>query len=122
MMYELPPFDKADFDKYKQSKPIVKVSLHQSLLTFFSQECDMDANMQTETKEHIISGIEKNTSADGLDVQASSMYIKQAMDRQFGPSWHCIIGQGFSFEVTRQKNSTMLLYYAGNYAILLFKC
>ena len=44
------------------------------------------------------------------------------MDRQFGPSWHCIIGEGYSFEVTRQENATILMYYAGKKAILLFKC
>ena len=61
----------------------------------------MDEVMVNEAKEHIISGIEKNASADGIDVQAAAKFIKEQMDRQFGPSWHCIIGEGFSFEVTR---------------------
>ena len=71
----------------------------------------MDATMQQEAKEHIVTGIEKNTSADGVDVQAAAKYIKEAMDRQFGPSWHCIIGEGYSFEVTRQQQSTIVMYY-----------
>ena len=61
----------------------------------------MEGTMQTEAKEHIVSGIEKNSGAEGIDVQAASKFIKEAMDRQFGPSWHCIIGEGYSFEVTR---------------------
>ena len=61
----------------------------------------MDPVMKVEAKEHIISGIEKNAGADGIDVQNASKFIKEQMDRQFGPSWHCIIGEGYSFEVTR---------------------
>jgi dynein light chain 4 len=44
------------------------------------------------------------------------------MDRQFGPAWHCIMGEGYSFEVTRQATTTLNMYYAGKIAILLFKC
>ena len=61
----------------------------------------MDPVMKVEAKEHIISGIEKNAGAEGIDVQNASKFIKEQMDRQFGPSWHCIIGEGYSFEVTR---------------------
>ena len=61
----------------------------------------MDPIMKVEAKEHIISGIEKNAGAEGIDVQNASKFIKEQMDRQFGPSWHCIIGEGYSFEVTR---------------------
>ena len=61
----------------------------------------MDPVMKMEAKEHIISGIEKNAGAEGIDVQNASKFIKEQMDRQFGPSWHCIIGEGYSFEVTR---------------------
>ena len=106
---ELPPLNVDDFNKWKQSQAIVK-------------ECDMEDTMQTEAKDHVMSGIEKCSGADGVDVQAAAKFIKENMDRQFGPSWHCIIGEGYSFEVTRQQNSTILLYYGGSLAVLLFKC
>ena len=61
----------------------------------------MDATMTTEAKEHVMSGIEKFSGAEGLDLLAASKFIKENMDRQYGPSWHCIIGEGYSFEVTR---------------------
>ena len=51
---ELPPFNLDDFTKWKQGQAIVK-------------ECDMPDEMKTESKEHIVSGIEKNTGADGVD-------------------------------------------------------
>ena len=49
-------------------------------------------------------------------------YIKEGMDGQFGPCWHCVMGEGFSFEVTRQAKTTLYMYYQGRTAILLFKC
>ena len=88
MAVELPPFDLEFFNKWKQSNSIVK-------------ECDMDEQTTIDAKDHIVTGIEKMTSADGVDFAAASKYIKENMDRQFGPSWHCIIGEGYSFEVTR---------------------
>ena len=44
------------------------------------------------------------------------------MDKQFGPSWHIVMGEGFSFDVTRQAGNTLYLYYGGKVAVLLFKC
>ena len=65
---ELPPFDLEFFNKWKQSVAIVK-------------ECDMDPTMTTEAKEHIMSGIEKFSGAEGLDLLAASKFIKDNMDR-----------------------------------------
>ena len=61
----------------------------------------MDDVMKMEAKEHVMSGIEKCSGQEGVDVKAAAKFIKEAMDRQFGPSWHCIIGEGYSFEITR---------------------
>lgn len=44
------------------------------------------------------------------------------MDRKFGPSWHCVIGEGFGFQCTYQLRHMIFIYYQGNVAILLFKC
>ena len=86
---ELPPFDLADFNKWKASQAVVK-------------ECDMEETMRNEAKEHITGGIDKFVTSDGVDLLAASRFVKEQMDNYFGPSWHCIIGEGFSFEVTRQ--------------------
>ena len=85
---ELPPFNLEDFNKWKQSQAIIK-------------ECDMDDVMRTEARDHITNGIEKSSSSDGVDLLTASKFVKEQMDNYFGPSWHCIIGEGFSFEVTR---------------------
>jgi hypothetical protein len=54
--------------------------------------------------------------------QAAARSVKEQMDRKFGPSWHCIIGEGFGFQCTYQTKHMIFLYYQGNVAILLFKC
>ena len=48
--------------------------------------------------------------------------VKQQMDNKFGPYWHVIIGEGFSFEITWMMNATLFMYYGGKYAILVYKC
>ena len=82
----------------------------------------MEKTTEKDAVDHIVNGIDKFGGGDDCDELAASKLIKENMDRQFGPSWHCIIGKGFSFEVTRQSNSTILLYYGGTLAVLLFKC
>ena len=49
-------------------------------------------------------------------------FAKEQMDKQFGPAWHAVMGEGFSFDVTRQAKTTLYMYYAGKVAVLLFKC
>ena len=93
----------------------------------------MEDIVKNEAKDFVITGIEKSSGQFGINVEVSRdpalsvlqqacKFIKEQMDRQFGPDWHCIIGEGFSFEITRQAKSTLYMYYAGNLAILLYKC
>ena len=107
---DLPPLNIADFNRYRTSGTVV------------IKETDMEEEMKNDAKEHVTSGIDRCSGAEGVDYKAASKMIKEAMDKQFGPNWHCIIGQGFSFEITRMQNSTIMLYYQGNLGILLFKC
>ena len=66
--FELPPFDQGEFDKFRQGKQIVK-------------ESDMEPTMLSEAKDHIVSGIEKNSGSEGIDIQNASKFIKENMDR-----------------------------------------
>ena len=50
-----------------------------------------------------------------------SKMIKEAMDKKYGPQWHCAIGEGFGFDVTYQQPNMIYVYY-GKIGILLFKC
>ena len=106
---ELPPINMEDFTKW---------SLGSSVVSY----CDMEAEMKTEAMDYISTGIEKSQGGGELNQEAACKFVKEAMDRQFGPAWHCCIGEGYSFDVTRQAESTLLMYYAGKQAVLLFKC
>ena len=55
-------------------------------------------------------------------LQGACKYVKDSMDKKFGPEWHCVMGQSYSFEVTKQAQTSLYMYYAGNLAVLLFKC
>ena len=55
-------------------------------------------------------------------LQQACKIVKEQMDRQYGQPFHCVMGEGFSFEVTRQSNQSLYLYYSGKLAVLLFKC
>ena len=92
----------------------------------------MEPDVLAEAKDIVQAWIDK-AGADGavnMEVslnnetlfQMACKGVKDAMDRQFGPYWHCIMGEGFSFDVTRQNKSTLHMYYAGKIAVLLFKC
>lgn len=44
------------------------------------------------------------------------------MDKQYGAQWHCVIGRGFSYEVTAESGSLLFAFYQGDMGILCFKC
>ena len=108
-MAELPPFDEKEFNKWKEQTTIVIQS-------------DMPAEIENDVKIFITSGIEKHSSATGVDVIAACKTIKDSLDKQLGPSFHCVMGEGFSFEVTAQAKSSLYVYHAGKLGVLVFKC
>ena len=55
---ELPAFDPLDFKKFADGKTIVK-------------DTDMDPIVENEAKLHITNGIEKASSATGVDIKVS---------------------------------------------------
>ena len=81
----------------------------------------MSSEVQSEAVDLIVSAID-NVKQRGGTYEAAAKQVKEAMDRKFGPSWHCVIGEGFGFECTHHDKSLLMMYYQGNMAILLFKC
>lgn len=84
--------------------------------------------MLVDTQDLVTSAIDKFTTADGLNMevrissnQQAARFVKDGMDKQFGAHWHCMIGEGFGFDVTSQAKATLFMYYSGNLAILVFK-
>jgi dynein light chain 4, axonemal len=53
--------------------------------------------------------------------EAASKLIKEDLDRKYGPTWQCVIGEGYAFHVTVQSGSYLQMYYNGNLSCLVFK-
>ncbi|OMJ68754.1 hypothetical protein SteCoe_33695 [Stentor coeruleus] len=98
-----------DYKKLTQGKTINKFS-------------DMQAEVMNEAIEIVTSTIEKYTKSEALEISDATRFIKEQMDKSFGPSWHVCIGEGYSFDITSQKQNLLYMYYSGIYAILLWKC
>jgi len=77
----------------------------------------MSSDLQSECVDIIVSALDKRAS---IDVAARS--IKESLDRKFGSSWRCIVGDSFGFAVTHQEAHALHMYYQGQLAVLVFKC
>jgi len=54
-------------------------------------------------------------------LKAASQLIKSTMDKKFGAAWHCVIGEGFGFDITYQAKYMVYVYY-GQIGVLVYKC
>jgi hypothetical protein len=82
----------------------------------------MDAEMVEKCKEKIINAVEKYmTESADANFDIASKMIKEDMEKENGPTWVCIIGEAFAFNV-KSQNELFLYCYLGNYGILLYKC
>ena len=65
------------------------------------QETDLVPEIYQEATEYINSGIEFNTKTEKIEEQsviyvdmgAASKYVKDSMDKKYGPAWHCLMGK-----------------------------
>ncbi len=89
---------------------------------FIVKVIDMPDEMAVEAKEAITSGIDKNTSESKIDMEAACKLIKETMDKKYGASWHCMIGKGFAYDVTSNKDNLIYGFYGGTVGVLLYKC
>ncbi len=79
----------------------------------------MSMEMATESMEVITMAVDKFQNSKSLE--SAAQLIKTTMDKKFGASWHCAIGEGFGFDITYQSKNMVYVYY-GNIGILCFKC
>mmetsp|Transcript_21656 Transcript_21656/g.32324 ORF Transcript_21656/g.32324 Transcript_21656/m.32324 type:complete len:109 (+) Transcript_21656:69-395(+) len=95
----------ADLKKL-MSKPLIKHS-------------DMPSEMGNETVEILTMAMDKFLATKNYE--AASQFIKTTLDKKFGATWQCVIGEGFGFEITCQKKFLLYVYY-GPTGILCYKC
>uniref|UniRef100_A0A7S4FGT2 Dynein light chain n=1 Tax=Eutreptiella gymnastica TaxID=73025 RepID=A0A7S4FGT2_9EUGL len=78
---------------------------------------DMPDEMRSEVKEAVVTAIEKFPD----NYEGASKMVKEMMDKKFGTYWHCIMGEGFGFEITYELKHLMYMYFGGYIAVLVFK-
>jgi dynein light chain 4 len=70
--------------------------------------------------DSIQTGIESYITVPNMP-ELSTKYIKETLDKKFGPSWQCIIGEGFAYDISVQSDACLLMVYNGNLGCLVFK-
>jgi dynein light chain 4 len=81
------------------------------------QKSDMPEELRLDAMETLVTAIEKYPG----NYEAAAKLAKETLDKKFGATWHCVIGEGFGFDVTYQMRNLMYMYFGGNIAVLLFK-
>lgn len=79
----------------------------------------MPAEMASEALEVITMSVDKHQATKNYE--AAAQLIKTSLDKKFGAAWHCVIGEGFGFDITYQAKNLVYVYY-GTLGILIFKC
>lgn len=82
------------------------------------QFCDMQDEMKAEAMENCVAACEKFPAHN----ENAAKMIKEGMDKKFGYGWHCIVGEGFGFEITHEKKCMLYLFFQGTVAVCLWKC
>jgi len=108
-------------DVIQDSAPSLTVAdLHLRILPSFCamQHSDMPSEIGNEAVEIIAMAVDKFQNSKNYE--AAAQLVKNTMDKKFGLSWHCVIGEGFGFNVTCQQSHLLHVYY-GQTGILCYK-
>lgn len=57
-----------------------------------------------------------------FSIQSAARVIKETMDKRYGATWHCVVGEAFGFEVSYEVKNLLYMFFAGNLAIAVWKC
>eukprot|EP00658_Telonema_sp_P-2_P010791 TRINITY_DN1408_c0_g1_i3.p3 TRINITY_DN1408_c0_g1~~TRINITY_DN1408_c0_g1_i3.p3 ORF type:complete len:101 (-),score=36.38 TRINITY_DN1408_c0_g1_i3:543-845(-) len=77
---------------------------------------DMNQEMLTFVMSNANLAIESITSQEREAAEA----IKRVMDKQYGPSWQCIVGRGFKAAITHETKH-YAYFYIGALAVLVYR-
>ena len=84
--------------------------------------CEMDPDMLGYCQDKISNIYDKYLNVEGQpNFEEAARILKSDMEKDNGPTWICIIGQDFSFNVKSQKEAC-LYGYLGHFGVLLYKC
>merc|ERR1712189_83704 len=79
------------------------------------KNADMTEEMQQFVIDVAIRAIEKFSLEKDI-----AAYIKKECDKQFGATWHCIVGRNYGSYVTHETKN-FLYFYINVVAVLIFK-
>lgn len=82
------------------------------------RNCDMIDDMKTEAMEVCATACEKFANNN----EGAARFIKETLDKKFGPAWHVVVGEGYGFEITHEVKNILYMFFGGAQAILLWKC
>lgn len=94
----------------------LKKQMQKALLRY----SDMPGEMAGEVSDIAVSAIDKFSTTEEPDLEAASRLVKETLDKQYGPLWHCAMGKGFSFDVTAQVTLSFQLSLSDWYITTLF--
>ena len=66
---------------------------------YIIKDSDMQEDMKQDAADTVVSGIENNMTPT-FNAQNAAKFIKDSLDKKFGPTWQCIIGEGYAYDVT----------------------
>ena len=83
---------------------------------------EMNPDMLSYCQDKISNIYDKYLNIEGeANYEEAAKILKNEMERDNGPTWICMIGKNFSFNIKSQKEAC-LYCYLGKFGILLYKC
>jgi dynein light chain LC8-type len=93
----------------------------------------MKPNMVTQAMDIVRDGCQKhnqdkvreitmNVQLIKMLLQDIASFVKDSLERQFGPTWHCVVGKSFGSRVSYELETFALLKVNNQLTVLVFKC
>ena len=83
--------------------------------------CEMSPDMLSYVQDKLSNIYDKYLNVEGEpNYEEAAKILKNDMERDNGPTWICMIGKDFSFNIKSQKEAC-LYCYLGKFGILLYK-
>lgn len=83
---------------------------------------EINPDMLSYCQDKISNIYDKYLNVEGEpNYEEAAKILKNDMEKDNGPTWICMIGKNFSFNIKSQKEAC-LYCYLGKFGILLYKC
>ncbi|VDD83821.1 unnamed protein product [Mesocestoides corti] len=79
------------------------------------KNADMPEEMQQKAVDYAKEAIEQCSMEKDI-----AAHLKKKFDKEYSPTWHCVVGRNFGSYVTHESKN-FIYFYMGQVAILLFK-